>query len=514
MYFLQIILCNLKGSFGVFAITVGIMKSFGVLLVELSRRYDAPASLLSSSQSLCSYLHMSVGILSNALSARFGHRRIIFCGGILTALGLMSTAFVTSIEWFFVTYGLITGFGLGLCLSPSLVFFGLFFKRNLALANGLATAGSGFGSFVFPYLMLYFLDEYSISGCMLILGAISLNICVFASLFRPLSFWNMRSQLQLSDNETINHMDSKEVTPEIKPFLIRANDTIPELNDCVLSVSDPCIHRKYGAPMRKRAATFSEDNDKNYSSPKSVVPPAMTYASIESLPIFSKNSLQQRDAYNELPDGEIQNDKKGKCSELNLSLLKSPKFHMIVWGIFCALYGHNNLFNVGPSLAVEFGFSDSEATTAVSIVGLCDLVGRIVTGIVSNNISWKRITVYRLTLTLFTIATFVLAFADSFIMFAVTCGILGFVTGGYIGIQMSVIIENLGMKNLSSAWGYAAFFVSISLLVNPVIAGVTKDSTHTWKTSVYLSAGICVLGVIILSIEDIHNKLRRLFVSS
>ena len=49
------------GSFGVFALSIGIMKSFGVLFVELSRIYDAPASVLASSQSLCSCLHMALG---------------------------------------------------------------------------------------------------------------------------------------------------------------------------------------------------------------------------------------------------------------------------------------------------------------------------------------------------------------------------------------------------------------------------------------------------------------------
>ena len=43
------------------ALVVGTLKCFGVLLVELSHRYRAPASLLVSSQSLCGWLHLGLG---------------------------------------------------------------------------------------------------------------------------------------------------------------------------------------------------------------------------------------------------------------------------------------------------------------------------------------------------------------------------------------------------------------------------------------------------------------------
>ena len=34
---------------------------------------------------------------------------MLFAGGLLTCVGLVLSAYVTSIEWFFVTYGIITG---------------------------------------------------------------------------------------------------------------------------------------------------------------------------------------------------------------------------------------------------------------------------------------------------------------------------------------------------------------------------------------------------------------------
>jgi len=39
----------------------GSVKSFGVLLVELSRKFDAPASSLTFSHSLAGFFHLSLG---------------------------------------------------------------------------------------------------------------------------------------------------------------------------------------------------------------------------------------------------------------------------------------------------------------------------------------------------------------------------------------------------------------------------------------------------------------------
>ncbi|KAK3096238.1 hypothetical protein FSP39_024831 [Pinctada imbricata] len=329
------------GSFGVFAIAVGILKSFGVLLVELSRRYDAPASLLSSSQSLCSYLHLSVGTISNALSVRFGHRRVVFIGGVVAAIGLISTAFVRSIEWFFVTYGLITGLGLGMCLSPSLVFFGMFFKRHLALANGLASAGSGFGSFVFPYLMLYLLDEYSIEGCMLILGGITFNICVFAALFRPISFWSKRLIHKPSAN--VDKIESPSDYAE-REHCIHHVDIKSNINEeRIISSSSPCIYREI-----RKTSPFTLKSQKHKSNSDTHVPTSMLYTSIESLPAFSASSGKQIDGSKD--DIKVREDGKAHSEVSKLGLTEEPNFSRYSVGIILCFI-RSSFFVYGDSIS-------------------------------------------------------------------------------------------------------------------------------------------------------------------
>ena len=362
--------------------------------------------------------------------------------------------------------------------------FGLFFKKNLAIANGLASSGSGFGSFIFPYVMLYLLEKYSIQGCLIILGGISLNICVFSSLLRPFSFWrkthsakhpekSLLSREGQYDDNSKGKILQNSIPVHSKIYIRRESD------DRQISNSVPCLKREL-EPFTERRATFSENATEIQTEAKKhgstlTVPTAMLFASVESIP-SSIHDLRpaEKPSYGinstSKTNGDIPSRRKGK-QYLNWSLLKDCKFQMLNWGIFCAIYGHHTLFNFVPTVAEEYGFSDTQGTIAVSVVGVCDLIGRISTGLVSNSISLERITVYRINLFLFCILTFSVTFTSNFYVFVVMCGFLGVFTGGYVGIQMAVLVEKLGKENLSSAWGYISFFVSISLLINPFVSG-------------------------------------------
>ena len=362
--------------------------------------------------------------------------------------------------------------------------FGLFFKKNLAIANGLASSGSGFGSFIFPYVMLYLLEKYSIQGCLIILGGISLNICVFSSLFRPFSFWRKTHYAKYPEKSLLSREGQYDEISQgkIQHYNILLHNKIyirRESDDRQISNSVPCLKKEL-EPFTERRATFSDNATDIQTETKKrgstrIVPTAMLFASVESIP-SSIHDLRttEKPSYvinsTSKTNGDIQSGRKGK-QYLNWSLLKDFKFQMLNWGIFCAIYGHHTLFNFVPTVAEEYGFSDTQGTIAVSVVGVCDLIGRISTGLVSNSISLQRITVYRINLFLFCILTFSVTFTSNFWVFVVMCGFLGVFTGGYVGIQMAVLVEKLGKENLSSAWGYISFFVSISLLINPFVSG-------------------------------------------
>lgn len=59
-------------------------------------------------------------------------------------------------------------------------------KKIQNLAVGVASAGGGVGSFLFPPIVRYLDNEYGWKGMFMIQGGIALHICAFGLLYRPL----------------------------------------------------------------------------------------------------------------------------------------------------------------------------------------------------------------------------------------------------------------------------------------------------------------------------------------
>ncbi|XP_071085135.1 monocarboxylate transporter 12-like isoform X2 [Haliotis cracherodii] len=187
------------GCFVMHIFCVGGIKSFGIFFVELEDRFETSAKALGFVQAVASTLMLGLGPISNALSVRFTCRAVVMIGGVLIGAGFTCTAFIPSVPWLYVTYGIMTGVGFGLSYAPCVVMVGHHFVKRRSLANGISVAGSGVGQFVLPNLVRYLLNEYSYQGCMLIIGALMLNVCVCGALMRPLSSYKKKKK-----RETVN----------------------------------------------------------------------------------------------------------------------------------------------------------------------------------------------------------------------------------------------------------------------------------------------------------------------
>ncbi|KAH9512405.1 hypothetical protein Btru_039435, partial [Bulinus truncatus] len=94
--------------FGMHVLVVGGIKSFGVLFVELQDKYHVQAQELGIIQGMAFTLMMALGLPANMLAQRFNSRKVVFMGGILTALGFILTAYMPQFFLLYITYGLIT----------------------------------------------------------------------------------------------------------------------------------------------------------------------------------------------------------------------------------------------------------------------------------------------------------------------------------------------------------------------------------------------------------------------
>jgi MFS family permease len=81
---------------------------------------------------------------------KFGNRTTAFAATILATLGLVLSAYANSIWFMYVTFSVMTGLGLGISYMPGVKAVGEHFDKKRGIAMGLACAGVGMGSFLFP----------------------------------------------------------------------------------------------------------------------------------------------------------------------------------------------------------------------------------------------------------------------------------------------------------------------------------------------------------------------------
>ena len=126
-----------------------------------------------------------LGPLTTSLCERFGCRIVTICGGLICIAGLLLSSIVTSLIPLYFTYGVMFGSGTSLCYFPTIIVLSKYFKRRIAVVNGLVTAGSGVGTLVIgPVVQALFL-RFGVANTFRIVAGIFSLILLCGATFRP-----------------------------------------------------------------------------------------------------------------------------------------------------------------------------------------------------------------------------------------------------------------------------------------------------------------------------------------
>nr|XP_031859675.1 uncharacterized protein CI109_004950 [Kwoniella shandongensis]KAA5526747.1 hypothetical protein CI109_004950 [Kwoniella shandongensis] len=118
------------------------------------------------------------GPLANFLSRMFGFRITMLLGAACIVLGQCMAGICKSFWTFLVCQGIVFGVGLGLTLVPSQPLLAHWFHTRLALAQGIATSGSGLGGLVLANTTRLCLEKINVKWALIINGLISCVLLV------------------------------------------------------------------------------------------------------------------------------------------------------------------------------------------------------------------------------------------------------------------------------------------------------------------------------------------------
>ena len=146
---------------------------------------------------------------SSLLSERYGCRRVVIAGGLITSLGLLLSSFANSLTEIYITHGIIVGFGTSISYLPALVMVAYYFDRKRSFATGIAASGSNLGALGLAPMQQVIVDKFGWRSCYRFLSGLALVITVCGILFKPLDEKKTGKSKFINSSEIIVEKPSK-----------------------------------------------------------------------------------------------------------------------------------------------------------------------------------------------------------------------------------------------------------------------------------------------------------------
>lgn len=269
------------------AVADGVTFSFGLLYIEFLKEFRLSKASTSWIGSLFLAVPLLTGPIMSALVDRYGCRLMTIIGGIISGTGFVISSYVRTIGIMYLTFGVMTGLGLGLCYVTAIVAIAFWFEKKRSLAIGLGSCGTGIGTFIYAPLTQYLITEYGWRGTTLFLAGGFFNICVCGALMRDpdwviqqnrcrAAVYNSMRQLLMNNhfrNNSIDKLSKSSSSVSRRSDLTDAN--IDELRKLLES-------GKSAEYILQTLATTIDMRNKNNSS--------SCYSSVINLPTYIKQN--------------------------------------------------------------------------------------------------------------------------------------------------------------------------------------------------------------------------------
>ncbi|XP_043578591.1 monocarboxylate transporter 12 isoform X2 [Bombus pyrosoma] len=459
------------GAFFVQFWVTGLMKSYGVLYVEVMETFkDSTASVASWIPAILSCLCLALAPVTSMLCQKYSCRAVVFIGGLFCALGLTISYFATKLIHLFFTFGVLTGIGSGLSTTPGIILVSQYFDKHRALANGICVSGTAAGSFVFPLLIKVLVDNFGFHGTILLLGGCMLHVCVSATLYRPLENnyapedTNMPEKAEKNGVVAVELTDSdeeKDVVGEclrMKPISkIRSSSILHSVED--LSTDSTCVYK-------------ARSSLKSLKSSVTAVCPVPQNES--QLPKEKKTVMQRIAQY------------------IDLSLLKNPQFMMMCLSVSLMSTGSPYMLYYLPAYVHAAGYTKSEAGYLVAISAALDLCGRLGLGWLSDLKLFDRRKGYIGSVVGAGVAVLAIPMAHSFYVLACSVGMYGLCLGCWFLLVPVLLADQYGTDKISSTYGLVRMFQSVGAISIPPLAGYLRDVTGSYSVC-FLCMGTCMV---------------------
>ncbi|KAM4868172.1 monocarboxylate transporter 14 [Urocitellus parryii] len=466
-------------SFFVHILIMGSQMALGVLNVEWLEEFHQSRGLTAWVSSLSMGITLIVGPFIGLFINTCGCRRTAIIGGLLNSLGWVLSAYATNVHCLFFTFGVAAGLGSGMAYLPAVVMVGRYFQKRRALAQGLSTTGTGFGTFLMTVLLKYLCAEYGWRNAMFIQGAVSLNLCVCGALMRP-----------LSPGKDTNLPEGKD--PRVLPACsVESVKSAGPLGS---------VEEKDGGP----------GNEETLSDLQAQECPGQArhrknLCALRVLKAVSQLTMRVRKGFGDWYSGYF-----------GASSLFTNR--MFVAFVFWALFAYSSFvipFIHLPEIVNLYNLSEqNDVFPLTSIIAIVHIFGKVVLGAVADLPCISVWNVFLLANFTLVLSIFILPSMHTYAGLAVICALIGF-SSGYFSLMPVVTEDLVGIEHLANAYGIIICANGISALLGPPFAGWIFDITQKYDFSFYICGLLYMVGILFLLIQpciQIIEQSRRKYI--
>ena len=162
------------GSLFALGLTYSVMYSFSVFYVALLEEFGWGRGIVAGVYSVFMIVAGAGALGAGALCDRFGPGRVIAAGGVLLAVGLLTSSRLTALWQLYLCYGVVAALGVSLAgWTASVTMINRWFSSRLGLALGIASGGIGVGIMVVVPLVQLLIDTHGWRAAFVWLGVIA-----------------------------------------------------------------------------------------------------------------------------------------------------------------------------------------------------------------------------------------------------------------------------------------------------------------------------------------------------
>nr|XP_023695178.1 monocarboxylate transporter 9-like isoform X1 [Paramormyrops kingsleyae]XP_023695185.1 monocarboxylate transporter 9-like isoform X1 [Paramormyrops kingsleyae]XP_023695192.1 monocarboxylate transporter 9-like isoform X1 [Paramormyrops kingsleyae] len=426
--------------------------SVGVLYPEWLRAFKEGKGLTAWVGSLVSGVGLIASPICSACVMNFGARPVTIFSGVMVAGGFMLSAFAPNVQFLIFSYGIVLGLGCGLVYAATVTITCQYFDKRRGLALGIVTTGTSVGGFLYATAQNELIEMYGLDGCLLIIGALSLNLIACAGPMRPLHL----PGFYLKQKAALEQTEEQPFSQSEKP----------------LATEDPVkttVATEKGLIVKDLLITADTKDSLAYNSS-----------------FFGGSALVQ----------SIKNKQQAYTSYMYTTsqFLKDRIFLSLCVTLFLYSLGAFPPVLFMEDLAQSEGFIvDIRIIPLVSIVAITTGMGKLVLGMMADLKAINSLYLYAFTVAATGLALLIIPISNSYTGLQILSGVVGFFSGNW-SITPYVTTKIVGIEKLTEAYGILMFFGGFGIMLGPPLVGWFYDWTQSYDLAFYFSGGCVLVG--------------------